>query len=50
LGQLLTSHQLTLNFSLKTEEDIQAAAKFFNDTVQWTGWNAMPEHTTAYIN
>jgi hypothetical protein len=28
------------NVSLKTEEDIDAAVKFFNDTVQWAGWNA----------
>jgi hypothetical protein len=34
-----------LNVSLKTEEDIEAVVKFFNDTVQWAGWNATPEHT-----
>jgi hypothetical protein len=28
-----------------TKEDIEAAVKFFNDTVQWAGWNATPEHT-----
>jgi hypothetical protein len=40
------NQRLTLNLvSLKTEEDIEAAVKFFNDTVQWTGWNATPEHT-----
>jgi hypothetical protein len=37
--------RLTLNVSLKTDEDIEAAVKFFNDTVQWAGWNATPEHT-----
>jgi hypothetical protein len=35
---------LTLNVSPKTEEDIEAAVKF-NSTIQWAGWNAMPEHT-----
>jgi hypothetical protein len=34
-----------LNISLKTEEDIEAAVKFFRGTIQWAGWNAMPEHT-----
>jgi hypothetical protein len=29
----------------KTEADIEAAVKFFNDTIQWAGWNATPEHT-----
>jgi hypothetical protein len=24
-----------LNIPLKTEEDLEAAAKFFNDTIQW---------------
>jgi hypothetical protein len=43
-GQL-TNERLTLNVSLKTEEDIEAAVKFFNDTIQWAGWNATPEHT-----
>jgi hypothetical protein len=41
----LISQRLTLNVSLKTEEDIEAAVKFFNDTLHWAGWNAMPEHT-----
>jgi hypothetical protein len=31
-----------LNISLKTEEDIEAAVNFFNDTVHWAGWNATP--------
>jgi hypothetical protein len=41
----LIKQRLTLNVSLKTEEDIEAAVNFFNDTVQWAGWNATPEHT-----
>jgi hypothetical protein len=28
---------LSLNVSLKTEEDIEAAVKFFIDTIQWAG-------------
>jgi hypothetical protein len=35
---------LTLNISLKAELYIEAAGKFFNDTLQWTCWNATPEH------
>jgi hypothetical protein len=31
--------------SLKTEEYIEAAVKFFNTTIQSSGWNATPEHT-----
>jgi hypothetical protein len=41
----LTNQTLTLNVSLKTEEDIEAAVKFFNDTEQWAGWIATPQHT-----
>jgi hypothetical protein len=41
----LISDSLTLNVSLKTEEAIEAAVKFFNDTIQWAGWDATPEHT-----
>jgi hypothetical protein len=41
----LINKRLTLNVSLKTEEDIEEAVKFFNDTVQWVGWNATPEYT-----
>jgi hypothetical protein len=40
----LINQRLTLHVSLKTEEDIEEAAKFF-DTIQWAGWNATPEHT-----
>jgi hypothetical protein len=28
-----------------TEEDVEVAVKFSNDTIQWAGWNAKPEHT-----
>jgi hypothetical protein len=31
--------------SLQTEKDIEVAAKLLNDTIQWAGWNATPEHT-----
>jgi hypothetical protein len=41
----LINERLTSNVSLKTEEDIEAAVKFLNHTVQWAGWNATPEHT-----
>jgi hypothetical protein len=37
----LINQRLTLNVSLKTEDDIEAAVNFFN----YTGWNATPEHT-----
>jgi hypothetical protein len=33
----LISKRLTLNVSLKTEEYIEAAVKFFNDSIQWAG-------------
>jgi hypothetical protein len=35
----------TLNISIKTEQDTEAAGKFFYNTTQWAGWNAMPKHT-----
>jgi hypothetical protein len=41
--RFLVNERLTLNIPLKTE-DIEAAAKFFNATIQWGGWNATPEH------
>jgi hypothetical protein len=41
----LFNERLTLNVSLKTEEDSEAAVKFSNDTIQWAHWNAMPGHT-----
>jgi hypothetical protein len=36
--------KITLTVSLKTE-DIEAAVKFFNDTIQWAGWNGTTKHT-----
>jgi hypothetical protein len=41
----LINQRLTLNVSLKTEEDNEAGVKFFNDTIQWASWDATPEHT-----
>jgi hypothetical protein len=41
----LINKRLTLNLSLKTEEDNEAAVKICNDTMQWAGLNATPEHT-----
>jgi hypothetical protein len=40
--------RLTLNVSFRTEEDIEAAVKFFNDTIQCAGWNATTEHTDTF--
>jgi hypothetical protein len=28
---------------LKTEDHLEAAVKFFSDTIQWENWNATPE-------
>jgi hypothetical protein len=49
LGLLQThiNQRLILNVPLKTEADIEAAAKSFNDTVQWAGWTAPPQHSDA---
>jgi hypothetical protein len=44
----LINQRLTLNVSLKTKEDIEAAVKVFSETVQWAGWNATPEHTVQW--
>jgi hypothetical protein len=41
----LIKQRLNLNVFLKTEEDIEATVKFFNDTVQRAGWNATPGQT-----
>jgi hypothetical protein len=43
----LINERLTLSISLETEEDIEAAAKLLNDTIQWGGWNSTPEHETT---
>jgi hypothetical protein len=34
----------TSSVSLEIKEDIEAPVKFFNDEIQWAGWNATPEH------
>jgi hypothetical protein len=43
----LINERLTLNISFKTEKDIEAAVKFFNNTIQWEGWNTVPKHTNT---
>jgi hypothetical protein len=40
----LVNESLTLNIPFKSEEDIEAAAKFFNDTIQWAGSNSRAKH------
>jgi hypothetical protein len=30
---------------LKTEDQIEDAVKYFNDSIQWAGWTATPETT-----
>jgi hypothetical protein len=40
----LINERLTLNIPPNTKEDIEAAAKLFNDTIHWAGWNAMLEY------
>jgi hypothetical protein len=44
----LFNQRLTSNVSLQIEEDIEAAVKFFNDTVQWAGWITTPQHTDTF--
>jgi hypothetical protein len=39
----LINQRLTLNVSLQTEEDIEAAVKFFNDTTQWMSQPTDPQ-------
>jgi hypothetical protein len=41
----LISTQLTLHVPLKTDSQIEDAVKYFNDIIQWAGWNATPETT-----
>jgi hypothetical protein len=41
----LINQRLTLNASIKTEEDIEAAVRFTNSTIQCAGWNATPQRT-----
>jgi hypothetical protein len=45
----LFNERLTSNVSLKTKEEIEAAVKFFNSTIQWAGWKATPEHTDTLM-
>jgi hypothetical protein len=46
--RLIINERLILKVPLKTEEDIETAAKLFNDTMQWAGWNATPEHAAKH--
>jgi hypothetical protein len=39
--------RLSLNIALKTEEDFEAKANFFSDTVQFAGGDAKREHKTT---
>jgi hypothetical protein len=41
----LVNKKRTLKVPLNTEENIEAAVKFFNDTIQWADFNTTPEHT-----
>jgi hypothetical protein len=41
----LINKRLALSVPPKTEEEIEAAVKLFSNTIQWAGWNAMPEST-----
>jgi hypothetical protein len=49
----LINKRLTLNFSLKIEEDVETAVKFFNGTIQCMvgtqrqNMQTLPRHTTA---
>jgi hypothetical protein len=51
LGSLLTlcQQKLSLKVPLKTEENIETAVKYFNNTIQWAGWKATPEHTDLSV-
>jgi hypothetical protein len=44
----LINERLILSVSLNTEDETEAAVKFSNNTMQWAGWNATPEHTNAF--
>jgi hypothetical protein len=43
----LLNERILLNVSLKTDSDIEAAIKNFNEVIQWVGWTTTPEHTEA---
>jgi hypothetical protein len=45
--RLLVNERLTVKVPIKTE-DIETAVKLFNNTIQWAGWNATPEHTATH--
>jgi hypothetical protein len=41
---MISDASSTLSVCLETKEDIEAPVIFFNDKIQWAGWNATPEH------
>jgi hypothetical protein len=43
----LITAALTLHVPLKTEAQIEDAVKYFNDIIQWVGWNSTPETTNT---
>jgi hypothetical protein len=43
----LLNEKLLLNVPLKTDSDIEATNKNFNDIIQWAGLTTTPEHTEA---
>jgi hypothetical protein len=40
----LVNERLTFKIPLSTEEDMESAAKFFDDTIQRAGWNTTSEN------
>jgi hypothetical protein len=45
----LLIERLLLNVPLKTDSDIEAAIKNFNDIIQWSCWTTTLEHTEARL-
>jgi hypothetical protein len=43
------NEELSLKVTIETRENIEAAVKYFNDTIQWASWNLTPEHTDLTI-
>jgi hypothetical protein len=43
----LINERLLLKAPLKTDSDIEAAIKNFNDIIQWAGWTTTSEHTES---
>jgi hypothetical protein len=43
----IINERLLLNAPLKTDSDIEAVIKNFNDIIQWAGWTTTPEHTES---